>query len=150
MIPLDHPAVRHLAAERMFLVWFTHGLMRAYWAQVQAQCPQAASWEQTPPYGKDVQLGAQARLLCDMQREDTRDAWVRWGIARDTAIYDEAEAARWRAACAERGLDLTAVLGDARRQWQIQEHREIRAKWNALRDTPDELEAAVVAALETT
>lgn len=140
MIPLDHPAVQRLAEERV----------RAYWEQVQAQVPQAAPWEQTPAYGKEVQIGAHVRLLCDTARLDTRDAWVRWGIARDTAIHDEVEAERWQAACAERGYDLTAVLGDARRRWQVTEHREIREKWHALRDNPSDLEAAVVAALETT
>lgn len=62
----DLPPVRALAEERA----------RAYWSAVQSIVPTAAPWEQTPAYGKEVQIGAHLALLCNMS-PDSRDALVR-------------------------------------------------------------------------
>ena len=61
------PAIRKLAEERA----------RDYWSAVQSIVPTAAPWEQTPSYGKDVQIGARVALLTDFTRPDSRDAVAR-------------------------------------------------------------------------
>lgn len=61
------PALRKLAEEEA----------HDYWASVRQIVPTAAPWEQTPAYGKDVQIRARLILLSDLTRPASRDAVAR-------------------------------------------------------------------------
>ena len=66
------PAIRALAEERA----------RSYWSAVQGIVPTAAPWEQTPDYGKEVQIGAHLAIITDLSRPDSRDAIARLVAAK--------------------------------------------------------------------
>lgn len=139
-LPLDLAPLREGAEE----------MARDYWREVQAQVLTAAPWAQTPAYGRDVQVGAYARLHSDLTRDDTRDRWVRWGIERDTAAYDAEADAKWsRVVAGGYSEDVMAVLSEGWERAKASDRRVIREQWSNLRDNPEALRAAILAALET-
>lgn len=148
MIPATHPVVRAMAEEA------AREAHSAWEGAIRAMGGTKFLIEETlatrAMLGVDAETDAHAALLTDFDRRATRDAWVRWGVAHQTAAYDAMENERWRLACADKGSDLTDVLGDARVRWRAADHHAIRRNWSALRDNPAALEAAVCAALETT
>ena len=81
-----------------------------------------------------------ARRLCDLSLTASRDWWVRWGAKQ--------EIARCVAGWHKNASDLLPY--DSIEKWIADDHRDIRAKWNTLREYPIDLAAAVMAALETT
>lgn len=117
MIPAHHPTVRAAAAVRA-----AEALAVSPWSE-----GVESLWDDLTPESQDKAVDHHVALLVDLTRPDSRDAWVRWGIAWESA------------------QTLRAVASPAN------DHRQdtLLWRWHSLRDNPSALATAVRSALET-
>lgn len=145
-LPLDFAPLREGAEEMAREAW---------------EAERAACYRTTPDHwvyrgdwghgrGREFRIEGCTRLLSDLTIDATRDRWVRWGIERDTAAYEAEADVKWaRAVAGGYSEDVMAVLSDAWERAKMSDRRVLREQWYSLRDNPEALRAAILAALET-
>lgn len=92
---------------------------------------------------RDVVEG-HVRMLADMSNPASRDAIARLGAAREIANYHAVEDPKWaaigaRIAAGEWHEDVAEAIRSGNARIVADAERSIRAKWNALRDDPEQL-----------
>lgn len=98
------------------------------------------AWDEMHPAEKDRVLDRYAALLCDLDREASRDHWVRWGGKHEGEFMARAFSNRAATETPPRGWMANPDGEESVR-------RRARDRWLALRDNPAALAAAVLAAL---
>lgn len=101
-----------------------------------------------PP--SEMEVARCKALLRDLTIDATRDRWVRWGIERDTAAYEAEADVKWaRVVAGGYSEDVMAVLSEGWERAKAADRRVLHEQWYSLRDNPEALRAAILAALET-
>lgn len=128
-LPLDFAPLRE-GAEGMAREWYAV----PDWPGIGDAGASLTLWNDIDADRRAQVVGHVARLLSDLTIDASRDRWVRWGIERDVAL----ELARH-----------PDVDDPVRALMRTNLTRNFGRRWSALRDDPEALRAAILAALET-
>lgn len=136
---LDHPIVLAAAEETAREIHAAIGEVMPDDEAGECWC----EWEDEAADHRATRITTHARLLCDLTRPASRDWWVRWGAKEDG---DRGVAAFIQAVAEERSRMSDAWMPDPRGEDRARLHAANR--WHALRDNPEALAAAILAALD--